>query len=60
MEVDSLDPVALTAAAGELGVYVIALSAMVTAAIVFRHGFSAGWKALKAALRIGSSAATGK
>lgn len=52
-----IDTATVLAAAGQVGAYVIALSAVVFAALVFRYGFMTVWNALKSALHIGSRAA---
>lgn len=46
----------VASAVGTLGIYVVALSAVVFAALTFRYGFAAVWNALKSALRIGTKA----
>lgn len=57
---DPISPAAVGSAMTTQIALVIALSAFVFGALVFRHGFGAVWGALKAALRIGSGAAKGK
>lgn len=57
---DLLEVTDITTEMGTLATYILALAAVIISAYGFKFGFKAAWKALKTALHITTSPASGK